>query len=113
MPPRTTGVWMWDEACEMLDRAERLHRQFFVPAPAQARRVAWEPPLDILETDDALWIVAALPGVAAEHLEVIVDSGILIVRGERRLPAALRQAAIHRLEIPHGHFERRIVLPTG
>ena len=85
MPPRTPGVWMWDEACEMIDRAERLNRQFFVPSPAQARRPAWEPPLDILETEEALWIVAALPGVAAEHLEVVVDSGILIVRGERRL----------------------------
>ena len=113
MPPRTPGVWMWDEACERLDRAERLHRQFFVPAPAQARRPAWEPPLDILETEEALWIVAALPGVSLEHLEVVVDSGVLIVRGERRLPAGLRRAAIHRLEIPHGRFERRIVLPTG
>ena len=45
MPPRTPGVWMWDEACEMIDRAERLHRQFFVPAPAQARRCL-SPPLD-------------------------------------------------------------------
>lgn|SRR3546814_666713 len=113
MPPRNSGVWMWDEACEMLDRAERLHRQFFVPVPGRARRPAWEPPLDILETEDALWIIAALPGVTLEHVEVSVDSGVLIVTGERRLPATLRNAAIHRLEIPHGRFERRIVLPTG
>ncbi len=113
MPPRNPGVWMWDEACEMLDRAERLHRQFFVPASAQVRPRAWEPPLDILETEDALWIVAALPGVSAENVEVVVDSGVLIVRGERRLPPSLRRAAIHRLEIPHGRFERRIALPPG
>lgn len=113
MPPRTPGVWMWDEACEMIDRAERLHRQFFVPVPAQTRRPAWEPPLDILETDEALWIVAALPGVVPDQLEVAVDSGVLIVRGERRLPPGLRRAAIHRLEIPHGRFERRVVLPAG
>ncbi|MFN4088836.1 MAG: Hsp20/alpha crystallin family protein [Alphaproteobacteria bacterium] len=113
MPPRNPGVWMWDEACEMLDRAERLNRQFFVPVSAHARRPGWEPPLDILETEDALWIVAALPGVSLDNLEVVVDSGVLIVRGERRLPDALRHAAIHRLEIPHGRFERRIVLPAG
>src|SRR3546814_19743687 len=104
---------MWDEACEMLDRAERLHRQFFVPVPGRARRPAWEPPLDLLETEDALWIIAALPGVTLEHVEVSVDSGVLIVTGERRLPATLRNAAIHRLEIPLGRFERRLELPTG
>ena len=29
------------------------------------------------------------------------------------LPAHLRRAAIHRLEIPYGRFERRIALPAG
>ena len=38
---------------------------------------------------------------------------MLIVRGERRLPRRLASAAIQRLEIPHGHFERRLALPAG
>jgi len=37
----------------------------------------------------------------------------LIVRGERRLPRRLAGAAIQRLEIPHGRFERRLALPDG
>jgi hypothetical protein len=36
-----------------------------------------------------------------------------MVAAERSLPAELRTAAIHRLEIPHGRFERRIELPPG
>ena len=36
-----------------------------------------------------------------------------VVAGLRRLPAAARGAAIHRLEIPHGRFERRIRLPAA
>src|SRR3546814_15875119 len=102
MPPRNSGVWMWDEACEMLDRAERLHRQFFVPVPGRARRPAWEPPLDILETEDALWITAALPGVPLAHVEVSVDSGDLIVMGRRSIPHTLRTPQTPRLAIPPG-----------
>ena len=43
--------WMWSEACEMLARAERMHRELFRPAGTQARLPAWEPPVDILETE--------------------------------------------------------------
>jgi len=33
--------WMWSEACEMLARAERLHREFFRPIRAVSRLAAW------------------------------------------------------------------------
>jgi len=31
----------------------------------------------------------------------------------RTLPPALRDAVIHRLELPQGRFERRLPLPAG
>ena len=37
----------------------------------------------------------------------------LVVRGERPMPSVCQRAAIHRLEIPYGRFERRIALPPG
>ena len=43
--------WMWSEACEMLARAERLHREFFRPARSASGLLAWEPPVDVLETE--------------------------------------------------------------
>jgi HSP20 family molecular chaperone IbpA len=111
MPRRDIETWMWAEACESLARAERLHRQFFRLGVAEARPV-WEPPVDVIETEDELWIIAALPGVEASQLEVGVADGSLVIAGIRSAP--LRQAAtIHRLEIPQGRFERRILLPAG
>lgn len=110
MSARDPEAWMWAEACAMLERAERMRREYYRPS---ARPVAWEPPLDLLETETELWIVAALPGVAAEAVEIVIEHGVLAVRGERRLPEVLRRARIHRLEIPHGRFERRIALPAG
>jgi HSP20 family molecular chaperone IbpA len=104
---------MWASACELLERAERMHRQFFQPRPGDARQPSWEPPVDILETEAELWILVALPGVAAERLEVVVDSGTLMVTAERPMPGRAHAGVIRRLEIPYGHFERRVDLPPG
>lgn len=97
----------------MLSRAERLHREFAQPMRSLAREPAWEPPVDMLETDHEVIILAVLPGVSAESVEVAADAGELFFAGMRTLPAALRTAIIHRLELPQGRFERRVRLPVG
>jgi HSP20 family molecular chaperone IbpA len=55
----------------------------------------------------------ALPGVDPERVEAVIDGGDFVVAGSRVLPAELRTAVIHRLELPQGRFERRIRLPAG
>jgi HSP20 family protein len=101
--------WMWSEACDTLARAERLHRQFFQPR----RSGAWEPPVDILETEREVLLFFALPGVSIDKVEAAIDGLDLVVAGTRTLPPELRTAVIHRIELPQGRFERRVRLPTG
>ncbi len=114
---RDPKAWMWAEACDLLDRAERLQRQFFVlgsiDEPRGRSRPAWQPPVDLLETTSELQILVALPGVEPEQVHVVIDNDSLVVVGYRELPARSRGAAIHRIEIPYGRFERRITLPAG
>jgi HSP20 family molecular chaperone IbpA len=105
--------WMWAEACEMLSRAERLHREFFKPAGSASAFTAWEPPVDILETDREVLVVVALPGVSADQVEVGIEGDELAVSGKRVLPPELQTSIIHRLELPQGRFERRVRLPAG
>ena len=112
MTPSKLQSWMWAEAVEALARADRLQREFFRPGPANVRP-SWEPPVDIFQTANELWIIAALPGVAAPSVEIGVADGILVITGDRPPPLAPRDAAVHRLEIPQGRFERRIALPNG
>ena len=105
--------WMWSEACEMLARAERMHREVFRPAGLQARQPAWEPPVDILETENEVLVLVALPGVDVENAQAVIEDGDLVIAGDRVLPDALRTATIHRLELPQGRFHRRLRLPAG
>ena len=106
--------WMWSEACEMLARAERMHRELFRPAGTQARQPAWEPPVDILETEFEVLALVALPGVDAEK-RAGRDRGRRTRhrRNAHLIRPQLRTAVIHRLELPQGRFYRRLRLPAG
>ena len=105
--------WMWSEACEMLARAERMHREVFRPVTAPARQPAWEPPVDILETESEVLVLVALPGVDADGAQAVIEDGDLVIAGTRTVPGEWRTAVIHRLELPQGRFYRRLRLPAG
>ena len=113
MAIRNPPSWMWAEACEMMERAQRLQRQFFGFGRAVATGPRWEPPIDVLAYGNEVRVAVALPGVAAENIEVRTDSGLLIIGATRPLPVTHHATAVHRLEIPYGRFERRIALPEG
>ena len=104
--------WMWVEACEVLDRAERLQRQFlrYLGPGAGADAAVWEPPVDIQETAEGLVLLFALPGVVAEEISLRLEPTELILSAMRPLKLSSADARIRRLEIPHGRFFRRIPL---
>lgn len=106
------SVWMWSEACRLLERADATHRHFAGIA-GDSDVTVWEPLADVYETDRELLIEVALPGVKAGALEIAFESGRLVVCGERELPTIPGPAVIRRMELPHGRFERRIRLPAG
>ena len=114
MPRRSPASWMWEEACTLLEEAERLHRRFFrLTASSQARPV-WEPPVDVFEDEDEIIIVTALPGVSPDRMDVTLDdAGTIVIRAESRIPFGGPGCEVHRLEIPYGNFERLIQLPAG
>jgi HSP20 family protein len=99
---------MWGEALSMLDRAQRLQRQFFTHA-----NVAWEPPVDIVEIGDTLQMHVALPGVSADAITIVLDSAGISISALRAFPCRGEDSQAHRLEIPYGRFERFIGLPLA
>jgi len=107
-----THAWMLAEAVDVLDNADRLQQQFFRIRPGHDGP-RWEPPVDLVDMGRQLALLVALPGVSAERFEVLLEGQTVVVRGARSVGAGIGGGAILRLEIPYGHFERRIVLPPG
>jgi len=110
MDTRDPAVWMWTEARRILDEADRLRQQFFRVAQTRGAG-SWEPPADLYETDDAWWLQIALPGVPPERVRYALSGDVLHVVADRSLPPQCAHGRIHRMEIPHGRFERRIRFP--
>ena len=111
MASRNPTDWMWAHAVELLEQAERMHRQFFRLSASERTQAVWEPPVDVFEDERELVIVVALPGVPADRIEVTSEAGALVVRAESPLPFSGSRRAVRQLEIPYGCFERRIPLP--
>ncbi len=103
---------MWIHALQMLEKADRLHRQFFQLRKSTQNGPSWEPPVDIFETKNEYLIWIALPGVSPDNIRIFIEKNILTIIGNRSLVAEKR-TAIRRMEIPHGRFERRIKLESN
>lgn len=69
------------------------------------------PPVNMMEDDNVLEVVAELPGVRKEDLSVTLRDGGILITGERKSPALPEKAAWLRNETSHGTFSRTIRLP--
>jgi len=79
---------MWAQAFDLIERAERMHRQFFRLSASARPHAVWEPPVDVFEDEREVIIVVALPGVPPERIEVSTEPAALVVRAECPLPFA-------------------------
>jgi HSP20 family protein len=69
--------------------------------------------VNVVETDESLWVISALPGVAADRMNVCLEGCKLLIAGERPLPKCCNDGELKIWEIPLGRFERRLTLIDG
>lgn len=107
---------VWQRANNLLQQAERIHRNFLQVAAGARYRTSsgrspnWEPPVNVVETDKSLWVIAALAGVAVDRVDVRLEGRELIIAGVRPLPNCCEDGELEIWEIPLGRFERRLRL---
>ena len=110
---------VWQRANDLLQRAERIHRNFIQVAAgaryrlSHGRTPSWEPPVNVVETDQSLWVISALAGVAVDRVDVRLEGRDLVITGERPLPKCCHDGELKLWEIPLGRFERRVTLVGG
>jgi len=73
----------------------------------------WVPAVDIKENDDHFTIVADIPGVAPEDIEVQMENGVLTIKGERETEKTEEKDDFKRIERSFGSFYRRFSLPES
>ena len=71
----------------------------------------WAPAVDIREERDRFVILADVPGVDASKIDIHMENGALIIKGERVDEIEENKSAYKRAERPRGSFYRRFTLP--
>ena len=105
---------IWQRANALLRQAERIQRNFVQIAVSsqyrvsQGRSSSWEPPINVVESDDVLWVIVAIPGVRQDRVQVVLQDSYLVVSGERPLPECCTEGELKIWEVPLGRFERHI-----
>jgi HSP20 family protein len=72
---------------------------------------SWSPSVDITENDDSFTLLADIPGVKPDDIDVSMDNGVLTVRGERKTEDKTEKDDYRRVERQYGMFYRRFTLP--
>ena len=73
----------------------------------------WTPSVDISEDDNAFTLLADIPGVAPEDIDISMEKGVLTIRGERSSENIEEGENFRRVERQSGQFYRRFTLPDS
>ena len=102
------------EPWSLFDQLRREMERGLSTLPTEESSIAtsdWAPAVDIKETDDKFVIVADIPGVKPEDIEVQMENGMLTIKGERETEKKEEKENYKRIERSYGSFYRRFSLP--
>ena len=111
-----TNLVRWEpfrDAVSLRDAMNRLFEESVVqpltgwPAPVRAETLA----VDMYETDDAIVVKAAIPGVKSDELDVSITGDTLTIKGETKSEEEIEEGNFIRRERCYGSFCRSLAIP--
>ncbi len=80
---------------------------------ANVATASWAPSVDISESDEAFRLVADIPGVNPDDIDISMEKGVLTIKGERNTESVEENGDFRRVERQSGVFYRRFSLPDS
>ncbi len=106
----------WRVFDDLMEDMQRRWNTMLPPIPfisgSSESGAIWKPFVDLVEKDNEMVLKADLPGIKKEDIEVSLENGDLVVRGEQTEEEKLEEENYYRLERHHGSFYRRLALPA-
>jgi HSP20 family protein len=101
------------EFAAMQDRMNRLFGNVYLRDEDTSFRGTWVPAVDIFETENHDLVVRAeLPGMTREDIVVSVENSTLVIKGEKKFDAEVKEESYRRIERTYGQFQRSFTLPN-
>ena len=71
----------------------------------------FQPRIDVVDEGKVLRVTVELPGIEREGLNLTVEDGAIVLRGEKKQDVHSEENGCYRLERAHGRFMRTIPMP--
>ena len=96
------------------DQMEHVAREMshLVPWGGDEEAATLGIPVDLYETDQEVVVMAEVPGVKKEDLEVSIQENTLTIRGQTRREEEAKEDGYYRRELRTGSFFRSVPLPV-
>jgi len=76
-----------------------------------AEKNGWlTPKIDVSETDESIEVIAEIPGVKDENIDVSITNNVLVIKGEKSEEHEEKKKDYHLIERSHGNYIRSIPL---
>lgn len=70
-------------------------------------------PIDVYETENSVFVKAAVPGIKPEDIDVTLTGDLLTIKGEFKTEQKEEKRNYLRQERRYGSFSRQVTLPVG
>lgn len=110
-PLRTSAERLRHELDRWLEAAWSQSERAMDAMGLRAGRV-WGPAIDVIERPDSVLIVANVPGIDADKVELTLAGHMLTLQGEFPAQQSAEGETVHAQERPSGTFRRSIPLPA-
>jgi len=101
------------ELVSLREAMDRLFEESFVrPGGGRLAPAGMElPAVDMYQTDDAVVVKSAIPGIKPEDIDISITGDTLTIRGETRVEEEVNEENYIRRERRYGSFCRSLALP--
>ena len=111
--PQADFSFAWDRLTNMHNELDRVFESAFgstVRSPGTLSR--WTPAVDVYQDKDQFTVVAEVPGMKKEELEISLNGDTLTISGERKTE---EKGDDHRFRSERffGRFQRSLTLPSA
>lgn len=101
----------WSPVDAFKDMEDMFTDRFPMLVPGKSMK-SFVPALDVYENDKAVMVETPLAGVRPEDVEITVQKGVLIIKGESKREHEVDEKNYYRKEVRSGSFYREVLLPT-
>ncbi len=89
-----------------------------IKAPESKKEKGWfgsegQLAVDVYETTSDFVVSAAIAGISAEDIDILIEKDMLVIKGERPNPQESEEKNYFYQECYWGPFSRKVILPEG